>query len=1128
MPETKTTEREFAIKLIGWLNEFIKQGNYSFEQATGEASLKVGGNKTKFPDVQIWLNRQAGMGFCGWELKTPETSANDQTLLDNALEKANAMNASFFVTWNMREAIIWRLPAFGYSVTRECRVWSYKPISQITNADDLWVTSKQILLKEYAKAILDDLAKLHKDGHLYEVETDTTFFVKLLNDAVSQLAPLLKEALMRKIAEKNFSDGLKEWANKQGIANFEDDPFRDATSRQLIYRILGKIILYQTLRRYRNDLPALDLSQTPDKKVTDKLNEYFNIARAIDYQAVFEEGFSDKVGIPDKAAFVLKRLISDLNRYNFSRMPQEVIGSVFEKLITPEDRHRLGQYFTREDLVDIINTFCIRGPKDNILDPTCGSGTFLSRAYNRLQMLGERDHKKLLNQLWGVDIAHFPAELATINIYRQNLSDYANFPRIVCEDFFDIKPQQTFKFPPPKPDINIPHIEKQMPLFDGIVGNFPYIRHELIEKTDPVYKQKLIKVHQKDWLKDYPDFFDENHLPNLSGKANIYISLFFHTTKFLKSEEGRIGIVTSNAWLDTDYGYELQKFFLKHFKIIAILESRCEPWFEDAAVNTIVTVLERCTKQDLRNRHIVKFIKIKKPLKKLIPWDLKDPVNRWSGIQRLINKIEETGKEYYKQEGAKIVNTLKGLATKEDDNFRIRLIRQEELLNEVTKSVKTAKWGKYLRAPEVYFETIRMTNKFVPIGQYAESETYLNTGGNDKFFFLTEEEIKHWNLPRTFLTPMIKSSDEISDLVEIRPNYKTKWFILTIDGKKYPTKEKLPVSVRDYVKSAGKIPDNWNSLPKQAENGGPLLIGRTVNDTHIIWCNPKRIVTNRFYRIYPRNNRDIKLLSAVLNSSLFALIRELNSPLEAGEGALNTYDIDELLIPDLGVFKNNKQKVIEAFNKLKVRSIKPVTEEVENKDRQNLDSLILKALGVDPKKYLQPLYDGLCELVRERLDLAKMRKKVKSGRQERDTDKVKQEVIEEILSDGPKKFPGDFAVIPDKIKYNEVSVPKEPLKLGKHLPLYRVHEVITDDGFCYKAKTEAEARFIIYSQKPDEYIVRMPEDRIVIEKAVSGYEKYLNDLRTKLHTAFAGRVFDHKLADALTHQVFAEFNLPIV
>jgi hypothetical protein len=112
------------------------------------------------------------------------------------------------------------------------------------------------------------------------------------------------------------------------------------------------------------------------------------------------------------------------------------------------------------------------------------------------------------------------------------------------------------------------------------------------------------------------------------------------------------------------------------------------------------------------------------------------------------------------------------------------------------------------------------------------------------------------------------------------------------------------------------------------------------------------------------------------------------------------------------------------------------------------------------------------------------------------------------------------------MQFKEVSVPKEPLKLGKHLPLYRVYEVITDDGFCYRAKTEAEARFIIYSQKPDEYIVRVPEDKILIQKAVLDYERYLSDLKEKLHITFAGRVFDHKLADTLTHQVFSEFNLP--
>ena len=69
--------------------------------------------------------------------------------------------------------------------------------------------------------------------------------------------------------------------------------------------------------------------------------------------------------------------------------------------------------------------------------------------------------------------------------------------------------------------------------------------------------------------------------------------MFFHVAKFLQNN-GRMGFITSNSWLDVSYGFELQKFFLKKLKIIALLESRCEPWFEDAAVNTVVTILEKC------------------------------------------------------------------------------------------------------------------------------------------------------------------------------------------------------------------------------------------------------------------------------------------------------------------------------------------------------------------------------------------------------------------------------------------------------------------------------------------------------------------------------------------------------
>lgn len=41
----------------------------------------------------------------------------------------------------------------------------------------------------------------------------------------------------------------------------------------------------------------------------------------------------------------------------------------------PEERHRYGQHFTGDDVVDLINAFCVRDGADTVLDPACESGT---------------------------------------------------------------------------------------------------------------------------------------------------------------------------------------------------------------------------------------------------------------------------------------------------------------------------------------------------------------------------------------------------------------------------------------------------------------------------------------------------------------------------------------------------------------------------------------------------------------------------------------------------------------------------------------------------------------------------------------------------------------------------------
>jgi len=539
MPDIKVTEREFQIRAIGWVNEFLSTGSFPFEVASGEASIRTSDGR-KFPDVQIWLNRQSCLGFCGWELKTPATPVDDPELLKDAAEKARTMNADYFVTWNMRDTIIWRTPHWTDKVTSEYRYYSYSSLSSITTPEDL--LTKEEILKARAREIINDLAKLHRDGHLYQIDTDTTFFVHKLSQAAEKLTPSFLRSLRNLTGrDKRFREELENWTYKQSITNFGDEQFFQTVSRQMVYRLLGKIIFYNTLRRFRTELPKMTLSGLNAESANLKLKEFFEHARKIDYQAIFIDDVPDRVPLPQDSIDILSYLLEDLNRYNFSGMPLDVVGGVFQRLIPSEERHNLGQYFTQENLVDLINAFCIQGANDYVLDPTCGTGTFLVRAYDRLNYLGTREHKRLLSQLWGIDVAPFPAELATINLYRQDLSDYANFPRIDTRDFFEIKPRQKFRFPPPKPTDNPDFaVEVDMPLFDAAVGNFPFIRQELINKKIKGYKYKLEAVLTKDWKAEYRELFDSKGRLKLSGQADIYAYLFFHTARFLK-DGGRMG-----------------------------------------------------------------------------------------------------------------------------------------------------------------------------------------------------------------------------------------------------------------------------------------------------------------------------------------------------------------------------------------------------------------------------------------------------------------------------------------------------------------------------------------------------------------------------------------------------------
>ena len=83
-------------------------------------------------------------------------------------------------------------------------------------------------------------------------------------------------------------------------------------------------------------------------------------------------------------------------------------------------------------------------------------------------------------------------------------------------------------------------------------------------------------------------------------------------------------------------------------------------------------------------------------------------------------------------------------------------------------------------------------------------------------------------------------------------------------------------------------------------------------------------------------------------------------------------------------------------------------------------------------------------------------------------------------------------------------------------------EIVSEGGFKYNASSLEEAKFIIYSQKPNSYIIKLPKDKIRITKSVDEYERYIKGLKDELFQAFFTRTHDHKLAETLVARVMEE------
>ena len=73
-----------------------------------------------------------------------------------------------------------------------------------------------------------------------------------------------------------------------------------------------------------------------------------------------------------------RQMFSLLQNYNLRELSEDVLKSLYQQLVDPETRHYLGEYYTPDWLAHRIVRRLLEEKADgSVLDPACGSGTFL-------------------------------------------------------------------------------------------------------------------------------------------------------------------------------------------------------------------------------------------------------------------------------------------------------------------------------------------------------------------------------------------------------------------------------------------------------------------------------------------------------------------------------------------------------------------------------------------------------------------------------------------------------------------------------------------------------------------------------------------------------------------------------
>ncbi|HEX4133302.1 MAG TPA: N-6 DNA methylase [Bryobacteraceae bacterium] len=304
-----------------------------------------------------------------------------------------------------------------------------------------------------------------------------------------------------------------------------------------------------------------------------------------------------------------------LSRWNFKTIHGDILSGVYDHYLEPSKRRALGEVFTRPEIARYMLEHCGYDSTKTVLDPACGTGTFLVEALNqdvrRLRsqgMLTEQTVTRTLRRLYGLDISPFSVSLAQIQLLWHNIDlftgkspaeirtlaaqlvsaiqvqgghsslDTLGVPLVRGTD--TSASQAGLDFATVASDMrrkrvaSVPRRFKQMALgqYDIVIGNPPYVRpHRMMVSSGA--------------LEPYSEV--------AHGQVDLYVHFLYRAVRGWVKDGGHVSFIVPMGVLDGAYSGPLRRV-LSEFKLTEIvdMEALRKKTFRGIKRPTIIFVLE--------------------------------------------------------------------------------------------------------------------------------------------------------------------------------------------------------------------------------------------------------------------------------------------------------------------------------------------------------------------------------------------------------------------------------------------------------------------------------------------------------------------------------------------------------